>query len=691
MRELELISDGAVLRGTETGDGPTVLLLHAGGERRTVWEPVARALDEGGVRSVAFDQRGHGDSTGEPTTLAMLAADVRAMIRQQRRPVTIVGGSIGGLAGLDALTDPATAIRVRGLVLVDVVPDPDPGRVRAWLDEQGLRRRRGPRSSTMCSPGGRRSMRPWPRGPADPARARRGRLAAQRRRGRRLQETNPRVRVEQVPEAGHLVARDAPARLAAIILETISSWHHDRDPRPPSTGRPVSTDAAAAAGPDGGAGAHGRPPGRHAARPPRAGAPPHGRLGRLAPHAAGRPLPRHLRHGRLPPCPAAHHRPGPTARRDRGGGRGARVRVRRVRSSGRGRTVGTDPVAVARPVHGRHEPARRRAAGRLRRAHHRQRAGRGPPRVPPGRGGRGIRALVRALAVHAPDEASSHSRSRRSRDDRAGAPRRLRVDAARYRSGRQAQPGAGGAVADRRRREVARHARRDGGRRRRRDPRLPPDVGLARRPPHRRGRTLPAMRASPWPVGSPAPRSSPGRSPPSRSPTTPPTSCGSPRCSTTSPTVALRSPRWPGCSAPVAASSCGASCPVRAGCRGSITSPEPSRALARFPDLAALTRLATDAGLRPVAADVIVDGEPRAPADVAAWITAMRHADSLLTALTDDEIATGLAALRRLDGPLDPSPSASSPSHPADRGARSDPGDGVGDGLEVGGLCGGGR
>jgi len=82
--------------------------------------------------------------------------------------------------------------------------------------------------------------------------------------------------------------------------------------------------------------------------------------------------------------------------------------------------------------------------------------------------------------------------------------------------------------------------------------------------------------------------------------------------------------------------------------------PGADRALARFPDLATLTRLATDAGLRPAGADVVVDGAPRTPAEAAAWITAMRSADSLLTALTDDEIATGLAALRRLRDPLDP-------------------------------------
>jgi pimeloyl-ACP methyl ester carboxylesterase len=231
MRDIELIregADGAVLRGHETGAGPTVLLLHAGGERRTVWEPVAQALDEGGVRSVAFDQRGHGDSSGEPTTLAMLAGDVRAMIRQQQRPVTIVGASIGGLAGLDALTDPATAIRARGLVLVDVVPDPDPGRVRTWLDERGLRRRREALVDDVLAQGP--ALRAALAALDLPILLVRGGVGSPLSDAEvvRLQETNLQVRVERIPEAGHLVARDAPQRLAAIILERTAAWHHDQ-------------------------------------------------------------------------------------------------------------------------------------------------------------------------------------------------------------------------------------------------------------------------------------------------------------------------------------------------------------------------------------------------------------------------------------------------------------------------------
>jgi pimeloyl-ACP methyl ester carboxylesterase len=220
-RSLELIRDGAVLRGTETGAGPTVLLLHAGGERRAVWEPVARALHEGGVRSVAFDQRGHGDSSGEPTSLAMLADDVRAMVRQQRRPVTIVGASIGGLAALDALADPMTASRTRGLVLVDVVPDPHPDEVRAWLDERGLRRRREALVDDVLARGA--TLRATLAAMEMPILLVRGGAGSPLSDADvvRVRETNPRVRVERVPEAGHLVARDAPRRLATLIVEAL--------------------------------------------------------------------------------------------------------------------------------------------------------------------------------------------------------------------------------------------------------------------------------------------------------------------------------------------------------------------------------------------------------------------------------------------------------------------------------------
>ncbi|MEO1324559.1 MAG: alpha/beta fold hydrolase [Pseudomonadota bacterium] len=52
------------LVATQHGEHPEVLLLHAGGERRHVWRPVQERLARSGINSIAYDQRGHGDSEG---------------------------------------------------------------------------------------------------------------------------------------------------------------------------------------------------------------------------------------------------------------------------------------------------------------------------------------------------------------------------------------------------------------------------------------------------------------------------------------------------------------------------------------------------------------------------------------------------------------------------------------------------
>ncbi len=112
MIDVALARDGVMLRGTESGSGPTVLLLHAGGERREVWAPVAARLT--GLRTVAFDLRGHGDSSGRATALRPIADDVSAMIEREPAPIVVAGASLGGLAAIAALASTSTARRVVG-------------------------------------------------------------------------------------------------------------------------------------------------------------------------------------------------------------------------------------------------------------------------------------------------------------------------------------------------------------------------------------------------------------------------------------------------------------------------------------------------------------------------------------------------------------------------------------------------
>lgn len=210
----------ATLVGSAVGRGPTALLLHAGGERREVWDPVANRLAASGFRAVAYDLRGHGESGGaDSERLDAYAGDVAAMLDSEAAPAVVVGASLGGLAALLALRDPRTRAMAAGLVLVDVVPDPPADRVHAYLD--GLRSGLAERPLVADVLGRRSELRA--------AAAELGELPILLVRGggrsamtdedaRRLCALAPATRVEVVRGAGHLVAAEAPHVLAGLVL-----------------------------------------------------------------------------------------------------------------------------------------------------------------------------------------------------------------------------------------------------------------------------------------------------------------------------------------------------------------------------------------------------------------------------------------------------------------------------------------
>ncbi|MFF2083485.1 alpha/beta fold hydrolase [Nocardia sp. NPDC058176] len=137
--------------------------------------------------------------------------------------VLTLGASVGGLAAIAALADPAVAQRVAGLVLVDVVPEPEPDRVRAWLGDQGLGDQRADLVEDILASGSElhataaaldlpivlvRAGRS-PIGDADVDRF----LAANRR-----------VTSTVLPDVGHLVAKEAPTELARIVSAFATTW-----------------------------------------------------------------------------------------------------------------------------------------------------------------------------------------------------------------------------------------------------------------------------------------------------------------------------------------------------------------------------------------------------------------------------------------------------------------------------------
>lgn len=108
-------------------DAPLVLMLHGGGQTRHSWKSTGARLGQSGLRVVALDSRGHGESDWAPDgdyLRSTMAADVVAVLDQLGGSAVIVGASMGGLTALlvSTVLEPG---RLAGIVLVDVVPRPE--------------------------------------------------------------------------------------------------------------------------------------------------------------------------------------------------------------------------------------------------------------------------------------------------------------------------------------------------------------------------------------------------------------------------------------------------------------------------------------------------------------------------------------------------------------------------------------
>ena len=118
--ELVLVAD----EWNQGSSGPSVLMLHGGGQNRFSWKNTGQVLADEGFHVIALDSRGHGDSDRSPDgnyTVDALCADTLAVVEQIGRPVILIGASMGGMTGM-VVADAAGPKTVTKLVLVDVVP-----------------------------------------------------------------------------------------------------------------------------------------------------------------------------------------------------------------------------------------------------------------------------------------------------------------------------------------------------------------------------------------------------------------------------------------------------------------------------------------------------------------------------------------------------------------------------------------
>jgi pimeloyl-ACP methyl ester carboxylesterase len=127
---------GNRLVGDVFGDrGPTVLLLHGGGQTRHAWRATAEQIARAGRVAYAVDQRGHGESAwiaNGAYTFFDYADDARAVAeaiaRQSGTRPSMIGASLGGIAALLAAGDAerkGEAPLFAALVLVDITPRVD--------------------------------------------------------------------------------------------------------------------------------------------------------------------------------------------------------------------------------------------------------------------------------------------------------------------------------------------------------------------------------------------------------------------------------------------------------------------------------------------------------------------------------------------------------------------------------------
>lgn len=136
-------TDGVTLAGDEWGapDAPLVVLLHGGGQTRHAWKDVGEKLASAGYRAIAFDARGHGDSSwaadGRYDQNAMLD-DLASLLHALGDPrPALVGASMGGGTSLVAVGE--DRVDATALVMVDTAPRVERdgvARIRAFMSRK---------------------------------------------------------------------------------------------------------------------------------------------------------------------------------------------------------------------------------------------------------------------------------------------------------------------------------------------------------------------------------------------------------------------------------------------------------------------------------------------------------------------------------------------------------------------------
>lgn len=132
-------ANGIRLHVAEAGSGPLVVLLHGFGEFWWCWRHQLLTLAEAGLRAVAVDLRGYGDSDKTPRGYDAwtLSGDVAGLVRALGEPrAHLVGHAWGGM-----LAWTTAALHPRVVSSVSVLGTAHPLALRSAISRTALRRR----------------------------------------------------------------------------------------------------------------------------------------------------------------------------------------------------------------------------------------------------------------------------------------------------------------------------------------------------------------------------------------------------------------------------------------------------------------------------------------------------------------------------------------------------------------------
>lgn len=120
------VDDSITIAAEAWGDAnnPPVLLLHGGGQTRHSWGDTAKVLANQGWYAIAYDARGHGESSWSSEgqyALENLVHDLKVIISKVGQKPALVGASMGGITSMLTQGESNETL-VAAVILVDIAP-----------------------------------------------------------------------------------------------------------------------------------------------------------------------------------------------------------------------------------------------------------------------------------------------------------------------------------------------------------------------------------------------------------------------------------------------------------------------------------------------------------------------------------------------------------------------------------------